>query len=294
MNRIIILGSTGFLGKSLRQKLSDEKLNVKYMVHKKQKNLQKNEFLGDILDKKSLLKIVKDGDIIINLVGQYSENLFNFFDINIIGGLNLIEIAKIKKNIKIIFASSINVYGNNCKYPSKETDIPNPSTSYGIGKLLTEQLYEKYSKLYGLDVTILRFSNLYGKYKKSGIISKIISSSSDKSVCFTHNGNQQRDFLHVDDAVNGVILTIQKQPRQFHIFNISSQNKISLKNVAKYIKSISKKPIFYNLTKEKFDEKCIWADNTKAKIFLNFEPSADLYNGLNLIIKNKLQNFRIK
>ena len=78
--------------------------------------------------------------------------------------------------------------------------------------------------------------------------------------------------------------TIQKQPRQFHIFNISSQNKISLKNVAKYIKSISKKPIFYNLTKEKFDEKCIWADNTKAKIFLNFEPSTDLYNGLNLII----------
>lgn len=101
MNRIIILGSTGFLGRSLRQKLSDEKFNVKYMVHKKQKNLQKNEFFGDVLDKKSLLKIVKDNDVIVNLVGQYSKNLSKFFDINIKGGLNLIEIAKIKKTSKL-------------------------------------------------------------------------------------------------------------------------------------------------------------------------------------------------
>ena len=286
MNRIIILGSTGFLGKALRQKLSDEKLNVKYMVHKKQKNLQKNEFLGDILDKKSLLKIVKDDDIIVNLVGQYGENLSNFFDINIKGGLNLIEIAKIKKNIKIIFASSINVYGENCKSPSKETDVPNPKTSYGIGKYLTEQLYEKYSKLYGFDVTILRFSNLYGKHKKSGVISKLIKSNSKKPVYFTHNGNQQRDFLYVDDAVNGIIQVIKKQPRKFTIFNICSQNKITPKRIAKNIKSISKKPVFFKFTKKKFDEKCIWADNSKAHKFFGFLPKTNFENGLIKILEH--------
>ena len=68
MNRIIILGSTGFLGKSLCKKLSDKKLNIKCMVHKKQKNLQKNEFLGDVLDKKSLIKVVKDNDVIIGKI----------------------------------------------------------------------------------------------------------------------------------------------------------------------------------------------------------------------------------
>jgi len=285
MNRIIILGSTGFLGTSLRQKLSNEKLNVKYMVHKKQKNLQKNEFLGDILDKKSLLKIVKDNDVIVNLVGQYSKNLSNFFDININGGLNLIEIAKIKKNIKIVFASSINVYGDNCKDPSKETDVPNPSTSYAIGKFLTEQLYEKYSKLYGIDVTILRFSNLYGKNKKSGLIVNIINSTIKNPVYFSHNGNQQRDFLFVDDAVNGIIQVIKKQPKKFQIFNISSQNKITPKKIAKYIESMSQTPVFYKLKNEKLDEKCICADSTKSNRIFGFSPKITFENGL----KNMLE-----
>jgi len=232
------------------------------------------------------LKVVKDNDIIVNLVGQYDDNLSKFFDINIQGGLNLIEIAAIKKNIKIIFASSINVYGENCKYPSKEIDVPNPMTSYGIGKFLTEQLYEKYSKLYGFDMTILRFSNLYGKHKKSGIISKLIKSSPDKPVHFTHNGNQQRDFLYVDDAVNGIIQVIKKQPKKFEIFNISSQNKITPKKIATSIESISKRLVFYKLTKEKFDEKCTWADNAKAVNKLKFFPEIDFQNGLSIVLEN--------
>lgn len=108
----------------------------------------------------------------------------------------MIETAK-SKNIKIIFASSINVYGENCRYPSRETDEPKPMNSYGMVKFLTEQLYKKYSELYNIDVTILRFSNIYGKNKKSGIIRKIIKSRSNEPVNFTYNGNQQRDFLFI-------------------------------------------------------------------------------------------------
>ncbi len=286
MNRVIILGSTGFLGKSLRQKLSGEKLNVKYMVHKKQKKLQKNEFLGDILNKKSLLKIVKDDDIIVNLVGQYSDDLSNFFDINIKGGLNLIEIAKIKKNIKIIFASSINVYGDNCKSPFKETDIPNPMTSYGIGKFLTEQLYEKYSKLYGFDTTILRFSNIYGIGKKSGIIKNILSSNKKNPINFTHHGNQYRDFLYIDDAIDGLIQTLKLKSKTFNIFNISSGKKISPIQIMKLIEKQSKKKIYFNLIKNINDEKCIYADTSKSKNKLKFIPKTSFHDGLSILIKN--------
>jgi nucleoside-diphosphate-sugar epimerase len=284
MSRIVVLGSSGFLGRSLCQKLLENKTNAKFMIHKKKKNLQKNEFFGNILDKKSLIKVVRDNDIIVNLVGQYDDNLSKFYNININGGLNLIEIAKIKKNIKIIFASSINVYGENCKSPSKETDVPNPRTSYGIGKFLTEQLYEKYSKLYGFDMTILRFSNLYGKNKKSGLIVNLIDSTIKKPVYLSHNGNQQRDFLFVDDAVNGIIQVIKKQPKKFQIFNISSQNKITPKKIITYIESISKNPIFYELKNKKFDEKCIWADNTKSKKIIGFTPKITFETGLKNIL----------
>jgi len=284
MNRIVILGSSGFLGKSLRQKLSDNKFNVKFMIHKKKNKLKDNEFFGDILEKKSLLQNLRDNDIVVNLVGQYDKNFDEFFNSNLNGSLNLLETAKLKKNIKIIFASSINVYGENCKHSSKETDEPDPMTIYGVVKFLTEQLYEKYSKLYGLDVTILRFSNLFGKNKKSGIITNIIKSKYDQPVNFTHNGNQQRDFLFIDDAVIGIIQVIKKQPKKFEIFNISSQNKISLKKIVKSIEHISKRKVYYKLTNEKSNEKCIWANNSKAIKILSFKPKIEFKTGLSLIL----------
>jgi len=279
MNRIIILGSSGFLGKSLREKLSTTKFDVKFMIHKSKSKLKNNEFFGDILEQKTLLKNLRDNDIVVNLVGQHEKNFDNFFDSNLKGSLNLLEIAKLK-NIKIIFASSINVYGENCKFSSKETDMPNPMTSYGVVKYLTEQLYEKYSKVYGLDVTILRFSNVYGKNKKSGIITNILKSKSKNPVIFTHNGNQHRDFLFVNDAINGIIQVIKKRPKKFKIFNISSNNIVTPKKIVKLIESISKRKIYYKSTNQKYDEKCIWANNTKAIKILDFTPKIDLKNGL--------------
>jgi len=284
MNRIIVLGSSGFLGKSLRQKLIEKNFDAKYMIHKTKKKLQNDEFLGDILDKKCLSKILKDDDIVINLVGQYDNNLSIFIDINIQGGINLIESVKLKKNIKIIFASSTNVYGSNCKYPSKETDLPNPMTSYGMIKFLTEQLYERYSKLFGLDITILRFSNVYGKNKKVGIITKILNSTKNDPVILSHNGNQQRDFLFVDDVVNGIIQVINKQLKKFEIFNITSGKKYSLKQIIKSVENISKKKVHYKLSKNNFDEKCIWGNFSKSKKILNFKPRFDLNSGLKITL----------
>lgn len=290
MNRIIILGSTGFLGKSLRRKLSEEKFNVKYMIHKKKIKLKNDEFFGDILNKKNLIQNLKDGDIVINLIGQLEKDFLIFFDTNLKGSLNLLETAKLKKNIKIIFASSINVYGENSDQPSKETDEPKPMSEYGIIKFLTEELYHKYSKLYGLDITILRFSNLYGENKKNGIISNILKSTIEKPVLLTQNGIQERDFVYVDDAVNSIIQTIKIQPTKFEIFNISSGTKITPKKLIQIMEKISKKKISYKLINQKHGEKCIFADYSKANKFLNFKPSINIINGLYMILNAKKQN----
>ena len=101
MARIIVLGSTGFVGKVLRQELIEKNYNAKFMIHKKTKNLQKNEFLGDILDKNSLLKILHDDDIVINLVGQSENNFLKFFNNNLQGAMNLVEIAHLKKKMDL-------------------------------------------------------------------------------------------------------------------------------------------------------------------------------------------------
>ena len=286
MNRIVVLGSNGFLGTALNENLSKTNLHVRYMIHTKNKKLKNNEFYGDILDQNILLKNLHDNDVVVNLVGQYDKNFSRFFDANLKGSFNLLETAKKKKNLKIIFASSINVYGENCKQNSKETDLPNPMTEYGIVKFLTEQLYEKYSKLFGLNVIILRFSNIYGKNKKTGLISNIVNSTPKKPALISNNGNQLRDFLHVDDAAKGIIRAIKTNSKNFDVFNIASGEQISPNHIIQLIQKQSKQKIYFKLYKQKLDERCISANPSKASRKLKFSPKIDLNNGLNLIFNN--------
>ena len=112
----------------------------------------------------------------------------------------------------------------------------------------------------------------------------MLHSNPKNLVYFYHNGNQYRDFLYIEDAVNGIIQTIKNNPKSFNIFNISSQTKISPKQITKIIESISTKRIFYKLKNEKNNEKCIWADNTKSFKILKFIPKTSFELGLNKML----------
>lgn len=286
MTRIVVLGSNGFLGTELHETLSKNNFHAHYMIHKKIKELKNNQFYGDILESKTLFKNLNDNDIVVNLVGQYSKNDSEFINSNLTGSLNLLNIAKEKK-LKIIYASSLNVYGESCKYPSKEKDLPNPITKYGLIKLLTEKLYEQYSKLYNIDVTIIRFGNIYGKKKKSGIIYNILNSTKKNPVTLTNNGNQFRDFLHIDDAVSGLIRTIEVPPKNYQIYNLCSQEKISSKQIIKFIESYLQKKIPFIIQDNKIDEKCIWGDNSKFQNHYDFLPKISFKKGLHESIFEK-------
>ena len=286
MTNITVLGGSGFVGKSLLQKLESKKFKVKVMVNSSKIKNKFKKFHGDILDKKTFENQIKNGDIIINLVGQYNDHISNFIDLNIKGGLNLLESCKGKKNIKIILISSIDAYGENMHYASKEKDKSSPQNNYGLIKLLAEKMYENFANIHGLDVIVLRLSNLYGPNKKNGLILNILKAiKKNGTISINHNGKQQRDYLFIEDAVDGIIKAIQCRLKKYNVINISSGKRYRSTEIIKLAQELSHKKLKFKLKKTAPDEKCVWANNFKAKKLLKFAPKISIKHGLNLTLK---------
>lgn len=281
LEKLILLGATGFLGRPLLNNL-EKKQSIKIMTHNSNFSTNIQKFKGDILKQKSFQKEISNNDTILNLIGQISPNISDYVNLNIIGALNLLNTCIEKKINRIILISSIHVYGENLISASKETDSLKPKTQYGLVKMITEQIYEYFSNTYGLDVTVLRLGGLYGPGKKTGFISQLFKSVNDFRIhpILYNNGQQFRDLLHVEDAVHGIENTIKTPRKKFEIFNISSGRRYSMNHFVSIIESLSTKKIPIKYTSEVIDEKCIWANNSKAKKILNFKPKISLNNGI--------------
>jgi len=280
MNSIILIGSSGFLGKHLLLELQKEKYQIKSMIHTNGVE-NASTFKGDLLSKETFENEISDGDIVINAAGQLNDNFSNFIDANIHGNYNLLDVCSSKKNVKLILISSIDVYGQNLDYPSKEIDKKLPLTSYGIVKSLVEDLFQYYTHILHLDVTILRLSNLYGPDKTTGIISNIIKSLNDgKQLTIFHNGNQQRDFIFVDDVVSCMMNVIKKIPQGFNIFNLSTGKRYSINEIISILENLTNKKLFTKLNSNTPNEQCIWADNSKINKFFNLTLQPDLESNL--------------
>ena len=289
MTNILLLGGTGFIGKSLLSEL-EKKNSIRMMIHNSDLETTAQKFKGNILSTDSFVNQINDDQIIINLLGQTTSNESDFFTSNILGALNLLN-SCIQKNIKgIILISTINVYGKNLGISSKETDKLNPTTTYGVVKMITESIYKQFSEKYGINVTVLRFANIYGPTKKTGFLNTIINSMVDKTIipiCY-HDGKQERDFLFLNDAIDSIKKAIDYDHNGFQIFNISSGNKISINSLVLKIEEITNSKITLEYSSKIPDEHFIWADNTKARKLLDFQPKFDINSGLKSLIDDIL------
>ena len=280
MSKILIFGGSGFLGQHLLEKMQGT-FDFSTVVHNSN-DFSNNSIKGDIVQPTSYESILENTDIIINLAGQMDPNLSQFVKTNIVGGFNLLNSA-IKNNVKkIILVSTMNVYGENKNSPSKETDDLSPLTNYGMVKMLNEKLYENFSNLYDIDITILRLAGVYGPGKIKGFFPQLISSINNNDIILRpyNDGNHLRDFIYVDDAVTGIIKSIKYNSSGTEIFNISTGTRYSIKEMISITEKISNADIHVEYIHEKFDEECIWADNSKAKKFLDFSPTISLEDGI--------------
>lgn len=320
--KYLITGGSGFLGSRFVRKLLEEGNEVTVydnLSTGNSRNLnpfkdKKNfKFIkGDITNKDSLKKVMaKDVDAVLHMsaivgVKEYCKNPLRLIDVNVIGTRNVLEFA-LENEIKVLFASTSEIFGKNPNTPWKERDdrvlgsTKVDRWSYATSKAMCEHMLFAMSKNHGLPIVIVRFFNVYGPGQPPYFV---ISQSVQKVVngeqpLLYDSGNQTRCFTFVDDAVEGTMLALKSKKALGDVFNIGSNKETSMKEAIEMIIEIAGKK--GKLTWKNLDTSKHYGDKyediprripdvSKAKRILGWEAKTSLREGLKKTIEWSRQN----
>ena len=266
----LVTGGTGFIGSNISNFLVNKGYNVKIFDNNFRGSIQKIKdfkkkikfFKGDIRNKQSLNKALKNTDAVIHLAYVNGTKYFYskpvlVLDIAIKGILNIIE-GCIKNKIKELYlASSSEVYQTPNKIPTDEREplkIPNifnPRYSYGGGKIITELMGIHYGKKYFKKLIIFRPHNVYGpNMGHEHVIPQFINrfkSLKGKSFKMQGSGNEIRSFIYIKDFLSAFDLILSRG-KHLGVYNIGTSEKIKIKNLAYKLSRIFKKKIILKKT----------------------------------------------
>ena len=213
-------------------------------------------------------------------------------EVNIKGYMNILEMCKKYGIKKFIQASSSSVYGNNKSVPFKETDVVDFAISpYAATKKSGEVMGHVYHKLYGIDMIQLRFFTVYGPKQRPDLaihkFTKMILE--DKPIPFYGDGDTKRDYTYIDDIVDGILKSTEylfKNENVYEIFNLGESHVISLKEMVETIENeLGKKAILNKQPMQPGDVEKTYADITKAKTMLGYNPQTDFKDGIKKFVE---------
>jgi len=308
--RILITGIAGFIGSHLGEKLISTGHNIIgidnfdpfYAKKSKLANLKKlnksNQFSffeEDIRDKLSMDSIFKNKkiDVVIHLAAKAGvrpsiDSIEEYYDVNVNGTVSLLESMRIHGVKKMLFASSSSVYGSNSKVPFSETDrVDNPISPYASTKKSGELLCHVFCHLYGFDITCLRFFTVFGPRQRPDLaihkFTRLIDEG--KPIPFYGDGSTSRDYTFIDDTINGINCAMEHLDG-YRIYNLGESKVINLKNLVATIENVlNKKAILNQLPFQQGDIKITYADITKSKEEIGYNPKYDIETGINKFVE---------
>lgn len=308
MKHYLITGGAGFVGSNLIRTIFREQPGVRitcidnfdpfYSADIKQLNIREFKsnpdfhFLFIDLASTSVKEvseaITEPVDAVIHLAAKAGvrpsiQNPMAYQLANVIGTQNLLDFAK-EKNIKqFVFASSSSVYGINDHFPWKEDEQLLPISPYAMTKQAGEMLGHVYSKLFGIRFIAIRIFTVYGPAQRPDLaIHKFVKAIlKGDPITMYGDGSSSRDYTFVEDIVQGLLAAVQYDKSGFEIMNLGNSYSISLKELIKTIEEVTgKQASIQQLPEQTGDLPKTFADITKAKMLLGYNPQTKLKEGI--------------
>ena len=314
MKTYFITGGAGFIGSTLAEDLLKDGQKVitidnfcdfynPIIKEHNVKELLKNEnfklYKNDIRDKNAIKKIFDENkiDIVMHLAAMAGvrpsiENPILYQEVNCLGTQNILEEMRAHDVKNLVMASSSSVYGNCKEVPFKESMIVDYAISpYAATKKANEVMTHVYHKLFDFNVIMLRFFTVYGPKQRPDLaINKFTRLMLEgKEIPMFGNGTTSRDYTYIDDIVDGIKKScnyVLENQDVYEILNLGNSSPVSLKEMINIIgKAVGIEPIIKQLPMQPGDVERTYADISKAKELIGYEPKISFEKGIEKFIE---------
>ncbi len=279
--RVLVTGSSGFVGRHLTRALKENGARVVPF------DITEGKDITRWRDFQRVGKI----DLVYHLaavtfVPQSQKKPAETYHINILGTINALECCRLKQ-ARLVFASSY-LYGNPQCLPVDEKHPLQPTNPYARSKVIGEQICRAYHEEHGVSCVILRPFNIYGQgQSREFLIPEIVSQIRTKKAVTLKDLTPKRDFLYISDAVAAYLRAGEYSKSKLDIFNIGSGQSYSVKEIAAKLVQYSGKNLAVKslAAKRKGEISETVADIRKARRLLKWRPLVDLETGLRNILE---------
>ncbi len=300
--KCLVTGAAGFIGSHLAERLLGEghrvvgvdALTDAYPVSLKEANLERVHMVGDFhLIRGDLVDLnleeVMDGvDLVFHLAAQagvrssWGRDFQLYVRRNVLATQRLLEACRDRPLRRFVYASSSSVYGEQDVYPTSEEALPRPLSPYGVTKLAAEHLCLLYWKNYKVPTVSLRFFTVYGPRQRPDMAFYrfLESSFRGQPITLYGDGHQSRDFTYVADIVEANLKAAQAG-REGSVYNIGGGTRATLLEALDIVAEVTGcRPGVVFQDAQKGDAKHTWADLSRAKDELEYQPKVGLREGI--------------
>ena len=305
--KCLITGGLGFIGSNLAHALLDLGAQITivdslipeyggnlFNVADIQDRVRIN--ISDVRDRFSMRALVKDQDYLFNLAGQTSHldsmhNPYADLEINCHAQLSILEACRHHNpDLKIVFASTRQIYGKPDYLPVDETHLKRPVDVNGVNKMAGEGYHILYNNVYGIRACALRLTNTYGPRMRimdarQTFLGVWVRQLIEEKPFEVWGGDQLRDFTYINDCVNALLLAASNPAADGQIFNLGGQNPLALRALAELLIEENDGQGHYKIKefpaeRKKIDIGDYYCDWTLIKDALGWEPKINEREGL--------------